>query len=400
MIIHVTSQLKDLLVGPLQLSQAACPELPPYLIIIDALDEIVGGSAFLRDLLLAIDKYDLRGLKFLVTSRTDPKLNTLCESFTSKGVCRLQDVPIEVVSDIETHLKTELPELASSSKLVKLQRSGTRKFIDAAMAVKYLTSRDSIPVGKQTEMLDDFLPQYEPTSSSNATFSIDELYRQIMLDAFSNLNGEVLACRLRALYTFLCAAEHVSASTVAALVSDVDDGDARAILRDLRALLYIDDDRVFWYHNSFRDFIFTKARSNFSIGNKNFTFSCNEAAHHSLLCESCFSIMKSEKSSLRFNTGNRTSSFLSDHDNTVELSELVNQNIGAVLRYSSCYWTHHLPLPQLINTGNLCRCISEFIQNHVLFWIEVMALLGSHFQCTPMLQFAYQWVLKVWILRH
>ena len=392
--------MKNLLVGPWQLSEATRhPELPPYLIVIDALDEIKGdgGSAFLRDLLIAINEYDLRGFKFLVTSRSDPKVAALCESFTSEAVCRLQDVPIEEAkSDIETYLKSQLPKLAGSPEFAELGRRTGGLFIYAATAVKYLTPLDSITVGEQTKMLNDFLSKsYEPASSSDATYFVDELYRQIMCDAFSKLRGEVLARRLRTLYTFLCTAERTSASIVAALVLDGDDETARAVLRDLHAVLYTQDDRVFWYHASFPDFIFTQARSNFCIDKKDFTFSCNDQAHHSLLSESCFCIMKSEKSGLRFNMGNIASSFLFDRDNTVVLSKQVNQNISPVLRYSSRHWTYHLPSPQLINTDNLCWFISEFLQIRVLFWIEAMNLLGLSNQCTRMLQFASQWVLKV-----
>ena len=396
----VSRQIKGLLVGPWQLSEATRhPELPPYLIVIDALDEIKGdgGSAFLRDLLIAINEYDLRGFKFLVTSRSDPKVAALCESFTSEAVYRLQDVPIEEAkSDIETYLKTQLPELAGSPEFDELGRRAGGLFIYAATAVKYLTPLDSITAGEQTKMLNDFLSKsYEPASSSDATSLVDELYQQIMCDAFSKLSGEVLARRLRTLYTFLCTAERTSASIVAALILDGDDKTARAVLHDLHAVLYTQDDRVFWYHSSFPDFIFTQARSNFRFDMKDFKFSCNEPAHHSLLGKSCFCIMKSEKFGLQFNMGNIVSSFLFDRDNTAALSEQVNQNISAVLRYSSCYWTHHLPSPQLINTDNLRFCILEFLQIRVLFWIEAMNLLGLSNQCTPMLQFASQWVLKV-----
>ena len=244
-------------------------------------------------------------------------------------------------------------------------------------------------------MLNDFLSKsYEPTSSSDhdATSLVDELYRQIMCDAFSKYKGEILARRLHTLYTFLCTAERTSASVVAALILDGDDEAVNAVLGDLHAVLYTQDDRVFWYHASFPDFIFTQARSNFSNDKKDFTFSCNESAHHSLLGESCFSIMKS---GLRFNMGNITSSFLFDCDNT-ELPEQVNKNISAVLRYSSRYWTHHLPpSPQMINANRLCCCISEFLQIRILFWIEAMNLLQLRNQCAQMLQFAHQWVLKV-----
>jgi hypothetical protein len=393
----ISSQMKGLLVEPWQLSKAT--ELTPYLIIIDALDEIKGdgGSAFLSDLLIAINEYDLRGLKFLVTSRLDPKVAALCKSFASEAVCRLQDVPIEEAkSDIETYLKTQLPELAGSPEFAELGQRACGLFIYAATAVKYLTPLDSITVREQTEMLNVFLSNsYELASSSDATSLVDELYRQIMYDAFSTLSGNVLTRRLRTLYTFLCTAERTSASIVAALVPDGDEDAARAVLRDLHAVLYTQDNRIFWYHASFPEFIFTQARSNFRIDKKNFTFSCNEPAHHSLLGNSCFCIMKSEKSGLRFNMGNITSSFLFDRDNPVALSEQVNQNISAVLSYSSRHWTHHLPSPQLVDTNNLCCCISEFLQIRVLFWIEAMNLLGLSNQCTLMLQFARQWVSKV-----
>ena len=397
----VSSQMKDLFEPWLSKAKhdPKLPLPPLYLIVIDALDEIEdgGGLAFLRGLLTVINKYDLRGLKFLVTSRSDPKVVELCQSFASK-VCRLQDVPIkEAESDIETYLKTQLPKLAGSPKFVELGQRAGGLFIYAATVVKYLTPHDSITVKEQSEMLDDFLSKsYEPASSGDGTSPVDELYRQIMCDAFSKFNGKFLARRLCTLYTFLCMTERTSASIVAALVPDGDVETARAVLRDLHAVFYTShDDRVFWYHASFPDFIFNQARSNFRSDEMDFKFWCNEPAHHSLLGKSCFSIMKSEKSGLRFNMGNITSSFQFDNDNRAALLEQVNRNISPVLRYSSRYWTHHLPFPQMINIDDLCGCISEFLQIRVLFWIEAMNLLGLRNRCTPMLQFARQWVLKV-----
>jgi hypothetical protein len=213
-----------------------------------------------------------------------------------------------------------------------------------------------------------------------------------MHDTFSTFEGQVLTRRLRILYTFLCTAERTSTSTVAALVADGDNEAAEAVLGRLHSVLYIQDDRVFWYHASFPDFIFNAARSTFRHDGKDFKFSCTEAAHHSLLGESCFRFMES---SLRFNMGNIASSFLFDRDNALALSEQVDKNISAVLRYSSRYWIHHLPSPQAINPDILCRHISDFLQIRVLFWIEAMNLLRSRSQCTPMLQCARQWVLKV-----
>ena len=116
--------MKDLLVGPWQLSEATCDgELPLYIIVIDALDKIKGdgGSAFLCNLLIAINEYNLRGFKFLVTSWSDLKVAALCESFVSEAVCHLQDVPIEEAkSDIKTYLITQLSLLAGTPEFAEL----------------------------------------------------------------------------------------------------------------------------------------------------------------------------------------------------------------------------------------------------------------------------------------
>ena len=400
---EVTTQMMDLLVGPWQQSEAKqseatrSPEVPPYLIVIDALDEIKdnAGSMFLHGLLTAINEGNLRGLRFLVTSRPDPKVAALCNSFASKAVCRLQDVPLkEAGLDIETYLKTKLPKLSSSPELAQLVLRAAGLFIYAATAVRYLNLDGSFSTAEQTGRLNELLfKSYEPDSASDATFLIDILYRQVMRDTFSKLKGSYLTARLRILHTFICTAEPTSTSTVAALVADNDNEAAEAVLHKLHAVLYTQDDRVFWYHASFPDFILDRAR----IGEDDIAFWCNEPDHHKFLSESCFRVMEIEPSGLRFNMGNITSSFLFDRNN-VELSEQVNKNINAVLRYSSRHWAHHLPLSQSVVTDNLCRCISDFLQVRVLFWIEVMNLLGLRNQCAPILQHARKWVLKVRIV--
>jgi Ni2+-binding GTPase involved in maturation of urease and hydrogenase len=393
----ISVQLKDLLVGPWQQSKTMRgPELPPYLIVIDALDEIEGdkGLAFLEDLFTAINKYDLRGFKFLVTSRTDPEVVLLLESFIPSASSWLQQMPIEEAElDIGTYLRIKLPKLSGNRDLAELGRRAGGLFIYAATAVKYLTSYRSITIRDQAEMLSDLLSNSnDPASASDATFLIDELYRQIMRDTFCKYKGKFLSQRLRILYTFLCTAERTSTSTVAALVMEGDDEATRAVVEDLHAVLYTQDDHVFWYHASFPDFIFDPTRSNFCVGEDRFEFSCNKAVHQNLLSESCFHIMET---GLRFNMGNITSSFLFDSDNAVALCEEVDKNINAVLRYSCCHWAHHLPSPQSVDTKNLHNCISKFLQIKVLFWIEAMNLLKLCNQCTPMLQLACQWVLKV-----
>jgi phosphatidylglycerophosphatase A len=72
--------------------------------------------------------------------------------------------------------------------------------------------------------------------------------------------------RLSILHTFLCTEERVSPSIVAALISDMGvEDEASVIVDELHAVLYANEGRIFWYHASFPDFIFTQTRSKFTI---------------------------------------------------------------------------------------------------------------------------------------
>lgn len=368
----------------------------PYLIVIDALDEVEGkgGLEFLRELLKAVRDQDLRGFKFLVTSRSDPDVVKLCEGFIPGAVCRLQDVLIEEArSDIEKYLKFQLPKLSDSADLAEVGRRAGGLFIYAATAVKYLSPRPSMTKKEQTTLLGRFLSGTRRFNSSKNTASlIDELYRQIMFEAFCDLEDEVLRDRLHILYTCLCTIERTSPQTIARLTPDGDEETAEQVLSELHAVLYVKDNQVFWYHASFLDFIFTAPRSNFNLNGDEFAFSCDEPAHHKLLAESCFNIMKS---GLHFNMANIESSFLRDRDIAGNVSQQINQNIPAVLRYCCHHWTGHLSSPEVDDTQPLLHHLSDFLHNRVLFWIETMNLLGTSGMCNGMLEQARLWVLKV-----
>lgn len=243
----LSKQMKDLLVGPWRRSESRRhKELPPYLIVIDALDEIEddGGSIFLQDLLETINQHPLRGLKFLVTSRPDPRITELCKIFSSKAVYRLQDVPIERVSlDITKYLQSKLPNLQCQPELKIMEKLADGLFISAATIVRYLTPRQRMTKPEQQRLLSklhdwqSFSPSGEPRP-----LLIDDLYQQIMRDAFSDLDDDLFNSRLRILHTFLSTFERTSTSLAAALLYGTDATDetdiAVMVLEDLHAVLY------------------------------------------------------------------------------------------------------------------------------------------------------------------
>jgi hypothetical protein len=263
-------QMKDLLVGPWQRSaDARPPELPPYLVVVDALDEIEseGGPVFLKNLLMTVNNGQLQGLKFLITSRPHPELASLCASFSSDAVCRLYEVSTDAVeADIVTYLRDKLPNLRDEPQLIDLAKKADGLFIYAATVFKYITPRLRMTKREQMDLMSKLFGSPLATSSTT-TSMIDELYQQILREAFSNLETTHLRTRLSILHTFLCTEERVSPSIAADLISDAGMEElASIIVAELHAVLYADDEgRVLWYHASFPDFIFTQTRSKFMI---------------------------------------------------------------------------------------------------------------------------------------
>jgi len=388
--------MKDLLVGPWQQSVGKrVRELRPYLIIVDALDEIEenGGLGFLEELLKASSQGHLRGLKFLVTSRPDPDLAALCSSFNSDAICRLYEVPTDTVKDdIMKYLRAKLPAL-QDPKLAKLSLKADGLFIYAATAVRYILLRHRMTAGEQLRRLAE-LVDHMP-GSTDTPLLIDTLYQQILWGAFCKLPDAMFRDRLRILHTFLCTEEHVSTS-VAGILADVVDAEmAKVVVEELHAVLYMKDNRVLWYHASFPDFMFAQERSKFSVSqvgcSRIVDMSCNEPDQHTRLTHSCFCIMMSN---LRFNICDLPSSFLFDRE-VPDLSHRIEKNISHVLQYSCRKWAQHLNQAGSGDRDSLQTEIDEFLHVRVLFWIEAMNLLGSGTQCSLMLQKAREWVLKV-----
>ncbi|RXW18117.1 hypothetical protein EST38_g7740 [Candolleomyces aberdarensis] len=372
----VRAQLEDLLVGPwLESESTGEDSCTPrrYLVVIDALDEIYqqGGSAFLSDLLDAINENRLRGLKFFVTSRPDPNLVTRVQSFRRKRLYRLQDVEkVEVEADITKYLEASLPHFRDRDEMKKLVTFAGGLFICAATLVKHL-SPDNLTPREQSKLLRRLLPDSSVQHSpSKATDLLDALYHQILSDAFSHLDGDILQDRLRILHIFLCTTERTSTLIAATLLSfRSDDSDsafsftevADAVLSRLHAVLYTDaHNHVLSYHQSFSDFMFDHHRSK--------KYWCNQMALHKHLTESCFSIMNA---GLKFNIANIPSSFTLDSNN------------------------HTLSTPALADSLIVTLwALSDFLELHVLFWMEAMNLLGCRGLCDPMLRMARNWVIN------
>jgi hypothetical protein len=124
-----------------------------------------------------------------------------------------------------------------------------------------------------------------------------------------------------------------------------------------------------WFHKSFPDFIFDRARSA--------KYFCDQKQQHRRLAEGCFGVMNKE---LRFNIADIPSSYYLDRDDKT-LLERVQTNISHSLRYACECWSAHLSCTSLEQAACLANHIQVFLQLPVLFWIEAMSLLGKRGQC-------------------
>ena len=390
-----SAQRRDPLV-PLHADPSVSSHLNPsmrpqnYLIVIDALDEIDGngGSEFLRNLLNVVNKHRLPGLKFFVTSRSDPGLVADVEKFERKHRYRLQDVKEEEVrDDIATYINANLPDPLDHSQVEALVVLSAGLFIYATTVVKYLATCGR---SEQQDFLEELFSTADsstpqPLSDATSFILLDTLYLQVLRHAFRDFTPETPKwfARLRILHTFLCTAKRTSTSVIADLLFTSNYTDvAEKLLSDLHAVLYTEDGRVLAYHKSFSDFIFNQTRSD--------DFWCNQATHHRLLTDSCFRIMKD---GLHFNIANISSSFVLDENNPM-LPDAVKTNISPVLSYSCRNWGYHLSFATLTILDHLHDTLSDFLQIRALFWIEAMNLLGLRGHCNPILRTAREWIIE------
>ena len=175
----LSKQMKDLLIGPWHRSaNDRPPELPTYLVVIDASDEIERqrGLVFLRELLTTVNGGQLQGFKFLITSRPHPELASLCASFSSDAVCRLYEVPTDTVeADIVVYLKHKLSNLRDEPLLSDLAQKAEGLFSYAATVVRYIAPRHKMAKFEQIDLMSKLFGSTWVMSSVTGLL-VDELY--------------------------------------------------------------------------------------------------------------------------------------------------------------------------------------------------------------------------------
>ncbi|EJC98361.1 uncharacterized protein FOMMEDRAFT_161728 [Fomitiporia mediterranea MF3/22] len=132
-------------------------------------------------------------------------------------------------------------------------------------------------------------------------------------------------------------------------------------------------------HTSFRDYLLSPERQ------KDPWFIDLESQKE-FIASQCLTVMRD---GLRFNICNIKSSYISNNQIT-DLPDRIKANIPAQLEYVCLFWNQHLCDTQF--SLILLDELSEFLYKRLLYWIEVMSLLGKINYASPALFHAMNWV--------
>ena len=374
------SQMEKLIVGPLKATHI------PTLIIIDALDECKDeepASAILSVLSRYVDEIPL--VNFFITGRPEPRIRS---GFRLKSlrhiteVLRLHDVERSSVDgDIKLYFRSQLAEISktrsdcdlteewpSSSDIDILCKKAAGLFIYASTVVKFIASQHHFP----TQRLTVIISPLQGTTNEGKS-GIDLLYTRVLGQAFQDVDPdeEELYSHLK---TVLGAVLLVfNPLPVRALSDLLRVSNISTTLRYLHSVLLVPDsenteDPVCVFHKSFPDFLTDPKRC------KNNQFLIEPTVHHTEILLSCLNLMEEK---LKRNICN-----LDDYAILVLVKDLPTRQkdyIGDALKYACQFWTKHL---LRITDDSSCikevqKAIKRFFATSLLYWIEVLVLMGK-----------------------
>ncbi|KAI6107721.1 WD40-repeat-containing domain protein [Pisolithus croceorrhizus] len=375
-------QLKELLLDPLK----EVPSLPPYLIVLDALDECdkeraMEGGDLIPLILRELPNSGLN-IKVLITSRPERSIKNM---FNARGrgmkiydTSVLHDMDQSVVKeDIASYLTYHLQRIQADRNLTPpwpgdqvLNNLVTRAglfFIFAATIVNFVADTYYSPRAQLQRLL------YSGNSELRATYmQVDFLYSQVLR---ISVEGRVDASELCVRFVKIVGAivllqDPLSISALAHLLAH-DVADLEGALSPLHSLLDVPSDRdepVRIFHPSFRDFLLIQGRCQDS------RFAVSEGRTHTHLALCCLKVM------LRHLKRN-----ICDIGDDIVLNSEI-PDLEKKLR--KC-----IP-PELSDTDHwkeLIERLSEFTSTKLLYWIEALSLEGRFPLCISNLVTVIPW---------
>jgi len=391
------SQMEKVIIRPLKTTHTQT------LIIIDALDECKDdepASAILSVLSRYADK--IPQVKFFITGRPEPRIRSgfRLESLRPiTEVLKLHDVERSSVdADIKLFFRTQLTNIAktrsncdftedwpSSFDINILCEKAAGFFIYASTVVKFVASRYHTPTERLALIVS--LPQ---STTQEGKFGINLLYTQVLEQAFCDvdLDEEELYSHFRSTVGMVLLV--FNPLPINALSALLGTSDIFTTLQSLHSVLLLPNnkaDPIQVFHKSFPDFLMDSGRC------KDERFFINPSVHHQEILLSCLNLMKKR---LKKNICN-----LDDYavlERVGDLSTRRKTHIGSALEYACRFWTGHLigtPCGSSSDTKELQKTVEEFFTTSLLFWIEVLILMGNLDVSVHAINDIQQWYVSV-----
>jgi len=384
--VSLCSQMEKFIVGPLKTSNIST------LIIIDSIDECRGeepASAILSILSRYVKK--IPNVKFFITGQPEPRVYSGEPGSQIHSRFRLESpVPITEVlkfyeikpeaedSDIKLFFQTRLTHLAknrsdcdlteewpSQFDIQILCQKAAGFFVCASTIVNFIMSNTHTPA-EQLRWITSL-----PQSTHERGSEIDLLYTHVLKQAVVDMgvDDEELCSHFRTVVgTVLLVFSPLSVRTLSDLlgVSNVT-----TILHSLNSLLLIPPSEVapiHIFHKSFPTFLKDPERCT------DHRFLIDPSIHHVEILLSCLNLMRARL------VGNICK--LDDHAVLSEVRDLPARRkecIGDALEYACCFWTNHLAMIPATSKSvkEVEKAIDQFFTMHLLFWIEVLSLVGD-----------------------
>ena len=358
-IMPLAYQFKNLLINalkPVEWSRG------PIVLIIDALDEC-GRETDRRDLMQALSDgfSDLPSyIRTMVVSRRESDIQHALGSHSHVRQYRLDTDSVTNKEDVSAYIRYRLEQIRirngrlgdhwpGEDKISSLANRAGGLFIWASTACSYI---DSYTPDRRLSELMNKQPEDHP---SGPFAELDSLYETGLQSAgFWNEPSFRWDC-CNILGAILCARVPLSCSVIDALLEPQDTSSWESVSR-LGCVLHVSEtEPIRILHPSFHDYLSERC------GDK--PWSINLECHNKELALRCIRLMDKE---LRENICDMTLPYLSR-----------KKTIPEAISYACKFWIEHVCL---ISTAedDILNIIYNFLDKHLLHWMEVMAILKRH----------------------
>lgn len=361
-------QFEKLLWQPFETSKLDMQGQLRIIIVIDALDECERLEHLPRVLELLAKLCTIPEIRsrVLITSRADPDIREAFEPHKKNRVVRVLEVHREFSEDTKVDIKSFLvarfkdirrkrsvqrnpwPTSEELDHLVQLSTTPEPLFIYAATLCRFVSDRQRGPIRQLSIWLEQ-----------GGKPQLHQIYTPILDQAFYDLDEDEFRHKLQFLAVITLLSRPLAPKYITSILG-MDLDDISWWIPRLYAVLHVphgSGQPIELLHRSFSDFLITD-----SILNK---YRINESEVHSILAEKCIQRMraglKQDICDIRDPSTERKSI---DQDR-------IRRFISADLQYACVYWFYHLECSK----RSLSNFTYSFLYDHLLHWIEALALL-------------------------